>query len=176
MSFLVRPSGDRKAVIAALRRAVIEIDPNRPLDFRTVEQVLGEQVQETRYYTLLLGIFAGVATVLALVGIYGAMAWSVAQRTREIGIRMALGAGRADVLKLVLRRSLLLIGVGLVAGLGGSHALTRLIESQLWGVTATDPTTFIIVSLLLILIALTATFIPTRRAVQVDPTVALRYE
>jgi len=173
---LVRPSGDRKAVIAALRRAVIEIDPNRPLDFRTVEQVLGEQVQETRYYTLLLGIFAGVATVLALVGIYGVMAWSVAQRTREIGIRMALGAGRADVLKLVLRRSLLLIGVGLVAGLGGSLALTRLIESQLWGVTATDPTTFIIVSLLLILIALTATFIPTRRAVQVDPTVALRYE
>ncbi len=176
MSFLVRPSGDRKAVIAALRRAVIEIDPNRPLDFRTMEQVLGEQVQETRYYTLLLGIFAGVATVLALVGIYGVMAWSVAQRTREIGIRMALGAGRADVLKLVLRRSLLLIGVGLVGGLGGSLALTRLIESQLWGVTATDPATFIIVSLLLILIALTATFIPTRRAVQVDPTVALRYE
>jgi putative ABC transport system permease protein len=176
MSFLVRPSGDRKAVIAALRRAVIEIDPNRPLDFRTMEQVLGEQVQETRYYTLLLGIFAGVATVLALVGIYGVMAWSVAQRTREIGIRMALGAGRADVLKLVLRRSLLLIGVGLVAGLAGSLALTRLIESQLWGVTATDPATFIIVSLLLILIALTATFIPTRRAVQVDPTVALRYE
>ena len=103
-------------------------------------------------------------------------AWSVAQRTREIGIRMALGAGRADVLKLVLRRSLLLIGVGLVAGLAGSLALTRLIESQLWGVTATDPATFIIVSLLLILIALTATFIPTRRAVQVDPTVALRYE
>jgi putative ABC transport system permease protein len=141
-----------------------------------MEQVLGEQVQESRYYTLLLGIFASVATVLAMVGIYGVMAYSVAQRTREIGIRMALGAGRGDVLKLVLRHSLLLIGIGLVVGLAGSLGLTRIIESQLWGVTATDPATFIVVSLLLILVALTATFIPTRRAVQVDPTVALRYE
>ena len=176
MSFVVRPSGDRQAVIAALRRAVAEIDPNRPLEFRTMEQILGEQVQESRYYTLLLGIFAAVATVLAMVGIYGVMAYSVAQRTREIGIRMALGAGRGDVLKLVLRHSLLLIAVGLAVGVGGSLALTRLIESQLWGVTATDPATFVIVSLLLILVALTATFVPTRRAVQVDPTVALRYE
>ena len=141
-----------------------------------MEQVLGEQVQESRYYTLLLGIFAGVATMLAMIGIYGVMSYSVAQRTREIGIRMALGAGKGDVLKLVLRHSLLLIGIGLAVGLGGSLALTRLIESQLWGVTATDPATFVIVSLLLILVALTATFIPTRRAVQVDPTVALRYE
>jgi putative ABC transport system permease protein len=138
--------------------------------------VLGEQVQESRYYTLLLGIFSGVATMLAMVGIYGVMAYSVARRTREIGIRMSLGAGRGDVLKLVLRHSLLLIGIGLAVGLGGSLALTRLIASQLWGVTATDPATFVIVSLLLILVALTATFIPTRRAVQVDPTVALRYE
>ena len=176
MSFVVRPSGDRKAVISALRRAVTEIDANRPLDFRTMEQVLGEQVQESRYYTLLLAVFASVATVLAMVGIYGVMAWSVAQRTREIGIRMALGAGKGDVLKLVLRHSLLLIGIGLAVGLGGSLALTRLIQSELWGVTATDPPTFVIVSLLLILVALTATLIPTRRAVQVDPTVALRYE
>ena len=104
------------------------------------------------------------------------MAYSVAQRTREIGIRMALGARRGDVLKLVLGHSLLLIGLGLVVGLGGSLALTRFIASQLWGITATDPATFAIVSLLLILVALMATLIPTRRAVQVDPTVALRYE
>jgi putative ABC transport system permease protein len=141
-----------------------------------MEQVLGQQVQESRYYTLLLGIFAGVATALAMVGIYGVLAYSVAQRTREIGIRMALGAGRGHVLKLVLRQSLLLIAVGLVAGLGGSLALTRLIASQLWGITATDPATFVIVSLLLVLVALMATLIPTRRAVQVDPMVALRYE
>jgi putative ABC transport system permease protein len=176
MSFVVRPSGDPKTVISALRAAVAEIDPNRPVEFRTMEQVLGEQVQESRYYTLLLGIFAGVATVLAMVGIYGVMAYSVAQRTREIGIRMALGAGKGDVLKLVLRHSLVLIGIGLVVGLCGSLALTRLIASQFWGVTATDPATFVIVSLLLTLVAVAATFIPTRRAVQVDPTVALRNE
>ncbi len=176
MSFVIRPSGDRRAVIAALRKAVTEIDPNRPLDFQTMEQVLGEEVQESRYYTLLLSIFAGVATALAMVGIYGVMSYSVAQRTREIGIRMALGAGKGDVLKLVLRRALLLIGIGLAAGLGGSLALSRLIASQLWGITATDPATFVTVSTLLILVALTATFIPTRRAVRVDPTVALRYE
>ncbi len=177
MFFVVRPSGDLKSVIPALRRVLTEMDPNRPIgDFRTMEQVLGEQVQETRYYTLLLGIFAGVATALAMVGIYGVMAYSVAQRTREIGIRVALGAGRGDVLKLVLRQSLPLTGVGLVAGLGGSLALTRLIASQLWGITATDPATFAIVSSLLVVVTLMATFIPARRAVQVDPMVALRYE
>ena len=176
MSFVLRPSGDRQAVVAAVRRAVAEVDPNRPLEFRTMEQVLGEQVQESRYYTLLLGIFAGVATLLAMVGIYGVMAYSVAQRTREIGIRMALGAGRSDVLKLVLRHALILIAIGLIVGLTGSLALTRIIASQLWGVTATDPPTFAFVSLLLILVALVAAFVPTRRAVQVDPTVALHYE
>jgi hypothetical protein len=102
--------------------------------------------------------------------------FSVAERTREIGIRMALGAGRGDVLKLVLRRAMLLIGVGVTLGLCGSLALTRLIASQLWGITATDPVKFIVVTLLLILVAFTATFVPTRRAVQVDPTFALRYE
>jgi putative ABC transport system permease protein len=177
MSFVIRPSGDMKSVIPSLRRVVTEMDTNRPVgDFRTMEQVLGEQIQESRYYTLLLGIFAGVATALAIVGIYGVMAYSVAQRTREIGIRMALGAGRGDVLKLVLGRSLLLIGAGLVVGLGGSLALTRFIASQLWGITATDPATFVTVSLLLVLVALMATFVPARRATRVDPMVALRYE
>jgi putative ABC transport system permease protein len=177
MSFVVRPSADRKSVIPALRRVVTEMDPSLPIgDFRSMEEVLGEQVQESRYYTMLLGIFAAVATGLAMVGIYGVMAYSVAQRTREIGIRMALGARRGDVLKLVLRHSLSLIGLGLVVGLAGSFALTRFIASQLWGISATDPATFVIVSLLLILVALMATLVPTRRAVQVDPTVALRYE
>jgi putative ABC transport system permease protein len=176
MSFLVRSSGDPRAMIQPLRKAVSEIDPDRPLEIRTMEQVLGEEVQEPRYYTFLLAIFASVATVLALVGIYGVMDYSVSQRTREIGIRMALGAGRSDVLMMVLRHSLLLIGIGLVAGLGGSFALTRLIASQLYGITATNPATFVGVSLLLILVALTATYIPARRAVEVDPTIALRFE
>ncbi len=177
MSYLVRPSGDSRSVIPELRKVAAEIDPSRPIGkFRTMDDVLGDQVQEPRYYTLLLGIFAGVATLLATVGIYGIMAHSVAQRTREIGIRMALGAHWRDVFKLVMWNALLLIGTGLVAGLGGSLALTRLIATRLWGVTPTDPATFASVAMLLAVVALLATLIPVRRAVRVDPTVALRYE
>jgi putative ABC transport system permease protein len=134
--------------------------------------------QDVLYGLRMLGkkpAFTLIAVISLGLGI-GANTAIFSLRTREIGIRMALGAGRADVLRLVLRHSLLLIGIGLVVGLGGSLALTQLIQSQLWGVTATDPATFFIVSLLLILVAVAATFIPTRRAVQVDPTVALRYE
>ena len=141
-----------------------------------MDDVLAEQVQEPRYYTLLLSIFAGVATLLATVGIYGVMAHSVAQRTREIGIRMALGAHWRDVIKLVMWNALLLIGTGLLVGLGGSLALTRLIAARLWGVTATDPATFASVAALLAVVALLATLIPAHRALRVDPTVALRYE
>ena len=177
MSYLIRPSGDAKTVIPEIRKAMAEIDPSRPIGkFRTMDDVLAEQVQEPRYYTLLLGIFAGVATLLATVGIYGVMAHAVAQRTREIGIRMALGAHWRDVLQLVMWNALLLIGTGLVAGLGGSLALTRLIATRLWGVTATDPATFASVAALLATVALIATLIPARRAMRVDPTVALRYE
>jgi putative ABC transport system permease protein len=177
MSYLVRPAGNAASVIPALRKAVAAIDPDRPIGkFQTMDDVLAEQVQEPRYYTLLLGIFAGVATLLATVGIYGVMAHAVAERTREIGIRMALGAHWRDVMKLVMWNALLLIGAGLAVGLGGSFALTRLIATRLWGVTATDPATFASVAVLLALIALLATLVPARRAMRVDPTVALRYE
>jgi putative ABC transport system permease protein len=177
MSFVVRISGNRSAVTADLRRVVADTDRNRPVgEFRTMDPILGEQAQEPRYYALLLAIFAGLATSLALVGIYGVTAYSVGQRTREIGIRMALRAGRSEVLSLVLRHSLVLVGVGLAVGVGGSLVLTRLIASQLWGITATDPATFAGISLALILVALMATFIPTQRAVQVGPTVALRHD
>ena len=177
MSYLIRPSGDAKSVIGELRKAMLEIDSNRPIGkFRTMDDVLAEQVLEPRYYTLLLGIFAGVATLLATVGIYGVMAHSVAQRTREIGIRMALGADWRDVIRLVMWNALLLIGAGLAAGLGGSLALTRFIATRLWGVTATDPATFATVAALLAVVALLATLIPAHRALRVDPTVALRYE
>ena len=177
MSYLVRTSGDAKTVIPQLRKAMSEIDPTRPIGkFRSMDDVLGDQVQEPRYYTLLLSIFAGVATLLATVGIYGVMAHSVAQRTREIGIRMALGAHWRDVMKLVMWNALLLIGAGLIAGLGGSLALTRLIATRLWGVTPTDPLTFATVAVLLALVAILATLIPAQRALRVDPTVALRCE
>jgi putative ABC transport system permease protein len=117
-----------------------------------------------------------IAGILAAVGIYGVMAYAVAQRTREIGIRMALGASSGNVLKLVVRQALLLVVVGMVLGLGGSFALTRVIANDLYGVTATDPRTFIGVSLALVVVAVLASVIPTRRAVKVDPTIALRYE
>jgi putative ABC transport system permease protein len=177
MYFILRTSGDPMSLVPVMRQALSEVDRNKPASsVRTVEQVLDQQIQYVRLYVLLLGIFGAVAAVLAAIGIYGVMAYSVAERTREIGIRMALGAGVRDVLALVVRQALLLIGIGLAIGLAGSFALTRIIKSALYEVTPTDPATFLTVSLFLTAIALAACVIPTRRAVEVDPTVALRYE
>jgi len=164
-------------LVESVKRAVADIDLTRPAtNFRTVEQSLSQQTQYLRLYILLLGIFGGIAAVLAAIGIYGIMAYSVAERTREIGIRMALGAGSPAVLKMVMRHTVLLVGIGLIAGLAGSFALTRLIKSGLYGVTATDPATYVGISLLLVIVAMIACLIPTLRAIRVDPTVALRYE
>jgi ABC-type antimicrobial peptide transport system permease subunit len=127
-----------------------------------------------RSFVWLVSVFAAVATLLAAIGTYGVMAYSVNQRTREIGIRRALGAGRREIVALVGRRALAFVAVGLVAGLAGALALTRLIASQLWGVTPTDPVTFAGVSVLLVAVALVACVIPARRALSVDPTLALR--
>jgi putative ABC transport system permease protein len=177
MFFMLRTSGDPMTFVETVKRAVADVDLTRPAtNFRTVEQNLNQQTQYLRLYILLLGIFGGIAAVLAAIGIYGVMAYSVAERTREIGIRMALGAGSSDVLKMVMGHALLLLGIGLTIGLAGSFAVTRLIKSGLYGVTATDPATYVGISLLLIVVALVACFIPTRRAVRVDPTIALRYE
>jgi putative ABC transport system permease protein len=177
MTFVIRTVGAPMSMLPALRHAVAEIDRNRPLvEPKTVEQYMAQEVQYPRYYSMLLGLFAAVAMALAAVGIYGVMAFTVEQRTREIGIRMALGAGEWDVLKLVVRQALLLIAGGLVLGLAGAIALTRFLTSELWEVKATDPVTFGAVSLLLVSVAALACLIPTRRAVRVDPKVALRYE
>jgi len=177
MFFVLRTSGNPLNMVETLKRAVADVDLTRPAtNFRTVEQNLSQQTQYLRLYILLLGIFGGIAAILAAIGIFGIMAYSVAERTREIGIRMALGAGSNDVLKLVMRHALLLIGIGCAIGLAGSFALTRLISSGLYGVTATDPATFVAISVLLIVVALIACLIPTIRAIRVDPTIALRYE
>ena len=177
MTFLLRTQGDPMSVLPAVRRAVEEVDRDRPLiDPRTEDSYLAIQAQYPRYYSMLLGLFAAVATLLAAVGIYGVMAYAVEQRTREIGIRMALGAGGADVLKLIVRQALLVIACGLAVGLVGAMALTRFISSAIWEVKATDPATFTGLTLLLMAIALFACLVPTRRAVRVDPTIALRYE
>ena len=129
-----------------------------------------------RYSVVLVGVFAGMATLLAAIGTYGVMAYTVSQRTREIGIRRAMGAGPREIIGFVGRRALTLVAAGLVAGLAGALALTRLIASQLWGVTPTDPATFAAVSLVLAGVAVVACIGPVRRALAVDPTIALRSE
>jgi putative ABC transport system permease protein len=177
MVFVMRASGDPLSLVPAVRRAVADVESSKPVtNVRTVEDYLALQVQYVRLYVVLLSVFGAIAAVLAGVGIYGVMSYAVIQRTHEIGIRMAIGASSRDVLVLVIRQALVLIAIGLVLGLAGSFALTRLIKSALFGITATDPATFVAVSLLLMLIALAASFIPTRREVDVYPTVSLRYE
>jgi hypothetical protein len=177
MFFVLRISGKPAGFAASLRQAVAEVDHNKPVaNIRTVEEYLSQQVQYVRLYVLLLGIFGAVAAGLAAIGIYGVMAYSVAERTREIGIRMALGASAQDVLKLVLLQAVFLLSIGLTLGLSGSFALTRYLKSALYGVTATDPATYIGVSVLLSAVAVCACLVPTRRAVSVNPTVALHYE
>jgi putative ABC transport system permease protein len=177
MSFVLRTTGDPLKLVETVKRAVAEIDLVRPAtNFRTVEQYLSQQTQYLRLYILLLGIFGGIAAMLAAIGIYGIMAYSVAERTREIGIRMALGAARSEILKMVLRHAFILVGIGWGIGLAAAFALTRLIKSGLYGVTATDPATYAAISVFLIAVAIFACLIPTMRAVRVDPTIALRHE
>jgi putative ABC transport system permease protein len=160
-----------------VQRAIWEVDKDLPVSgAETVEHHLSNLLDEPRLYTLLLGVFAGVALVLASVGIYGVMSYSVTERTHEIGIRMALGAKQRDVLALVVRQGLMLAMIGVVIGLGVALALTRVMSSLLYGVTTTDPLTFLLIPLLLGLVTLVACYLPAKRAMRVDPMNALRYE
>ena len=177
LQMVVRTSGEPLALAGDVRRLVREVDSELPLAApRPLSDVVAESVARPRFYTTLLGLFAAVALVLALVGIFGVMSYSVAQRTREIGVRIALGARRREVVAMVLRRALALAGIGLLAGLLVALAATRVMESQLFGVTATDPWTFAGVLALLAASAVAASLVPARRAAAVDPVVALRGE
>ncbi len=177
MYLAIRTSGDPLSYVTALRHELKALDGDLPLSrVSTLEQVRWNSIGEPRVYTLLLGLFGAVALLLAAIGIYGVMAYTVAQRTHEIGIRMALGAGRGDVLRLVVGQGMKLALVGTVGGLLGAFGLMRLMKSLLFGVSATDPLTFAGVAVLLMIVAFLACVIPARRATKVDPLVALRYE
>ena len=177
LTMVARTSSDPQALIASVRREVIALDSELPVfNVRTLEETLSRSVAQPRFNTLLLAIFAGLALLLTAIGLYGVMAYSVTQRTRELGIRLALGAQRSNVLSLVIRQGMMLAGIGLGVGTVVAFALTRLMESFLFGVSATDPLTFGGIALLLAVVALAACFIPARRATKVDPMVALRYE
>ncbi|HJZ64129.1 MAG TPA: ABC transporter permease [Candidatus Acidoferrum sp.] len=174
---LVRSTADPLTLVPAVQDAIQKLDPNQPI-FRitTMTQKLREITAERRFLALLLSIFAGTALVLAAIGLSGVISYSVSQRTHEIGIRMALGAQAADVYKLILAQGLKLALLGIVLGLLAAYALTRWLETLLFGVRPTDPLTFIVVAVVLTLVALLACWIPARRATKVDPMIALRCE
>jgi predicted permease len=177
MAFAVRTAGDPFTMIPAIREAVSQIDRNLPLArFTTLNAQAEERLVQERLFARLTTFLGLLALLLAGIGLYGVMAYSVIQRTREIGVRVALGARAADVLRLFIRQGMALVVIGVAVGLAGAFALTRLVSSFLFGVSPTDPATFAGVELLLALIALFACWLPARRAAKVDPIRALRHE
>ena len=175
--FVIRTDSDPATIVAAVRSRVFALDKEVPvLNVKTVDQMIAGALKRPRFNVALIGAFAGLALLLASVGLYAVISYSVTQRTHEIGIRIAVGASRADILKLIVGQGMVLALIGVVLGLAASFALTRAVSSLLYGVSATDPLTFAGVSLLLTAVALFACCIPAQRATNVDPMVALRYE
>jgi len=171
----VRTDGDPLRFTGAVREQVRALDKDQAVSaVRSMGDLVEEQVGQRHLPVILLGSFAGVALLLALIGIYGVIAYSVAQRTREMGIRRALGAQHGDILRLVVVQGFRLAVAGVAVGLAGAYGLTRLMESVLFHVSATDPATFVAVALVFLLVALAASYIPARRATHIDPMAALR--
>ncbi len=173
----IRTQGDPSAITAEVRKILTAMDPDAPLyKVRTMEDYLALDLGRARFQTVLLGLFAAIALLLTAVGLYGVMSFTVVQRTAEIGIRMALGANKRDVLGMILGRSFSMTGVGLLIGILGAFVLTRLLSSLLYEVKPADPLTFVAVVLVLGGVSLIASYIPAWRAARVDPMVALRHE
>lgn len=176
-AIVVRGDTDPLRLVSAVKSQIWSVDKNQPISkIATMEQVLSDSIAQRRLYLVLLGVFAGAALLLAAVGIYGVMSYSVSQRTHEIGIRLALGAGQIEILKLILGRGAKLALLGVATGILAATALTRLMSSLLFGVSPSDPATLVSVAVLLMLVAMAACYIPARRAMRVDPMIALRYE
>jgi predicted permease len=177
MTVAVRTSGDPKTYVSAIRTAIHEIDRDMPMSkVSTLEVLVENSMGQRRLSTVLLGVFAGLALLLASIGIYGVMSYTVAQRTRELGVRVALGASRQSVLSLVMRQGMTITLIGVGIGLAGAFGLTRLIATQLFAVKATDPATFLTVTFVLVAVAVAATLVPALRATRIDPLTALREE
>jgi putative ABC transport system permease protein len=176
-TLLIRTTGDPLSLAAAIRQETKTVIPNLPPPIiRTMDDLLSATVAQTRIQTALLSLFAGIALLLAAVGLYGVLAYSVAQRTHEIGVRMALGAQRRNVLSLIVGHGMRLVIMGVVVGIVAALALTRVMRNLLYEVQANDPITFVAGSVFLLLTALLACWLPARRAARIEPMVALRYE
>ena len=177
LTLVVRTSSDPHGLVSGLRNEVSRIDKDQPVyDVRSMEQLVYESASPRKFNALLLAIFAAVALTLAAIGIYGVMSYSVTQRSREIGLRMALGARVPDVLKMVIGQGMRLAVAGVAIGLAGSLALTRVLSGLLYGVSPSDPVTFVVITTLSVVVTLLASYIPARRAAKLDPMVALRHE
>jgi putative ABC transport system permease protein len=177
MDLIVRADGDPMTLLPALRTQVLALDPELPIyKAKRMEEYVAASIAQRRFTSLLCTIFAGAGLLLAIVGLFGVMSYSVAQRTHEIGVRVAVGAEKTDILQLILKEGMFITSLGIGVGLVGTLALSSILKSQLYGVTATDPFTFLGVAFALALVALLACYIPARRATRVDPMVALRYE
>jgi putative ABC transport system permease protein len=177
MTLVVRASSNPLSLVSPIKNLVLAMDKNQPVsNIRLMDDLVSESIAQPRFYMALLGLFAGLALLLASIGIYGVISYSVSQRTNEMGIRMALGAQKQDVMKMILTQGIFLIACGIGIGLLVAIAITRLMWSLLFEVSTLDPATFGVIALVLIAIALLATYVPARRATKVDPMVALRYE
>ena len=176
-TFLIRSQSDPARLAGAMKDAVRAVDPGLAVArIKVMSDLVSASLAPRRFVVTLLGIFAGLALLMAVIGLYGVISYSVGQRTQEIGIRVALGAQKSEVLKLVVGQGMQLAGVGLAIGLVASLAFSRLLRSQIYHVSVIDPLTFLVTALILVAAGALACYIPARRAMRVDPMIALRYE